>query len=257
MLAEYPAVLGWYTMDEASEDKVPVLDRIRRELNAVTPGHIVLTCNIMSPPPYLPTADVQGGDEYPISERPDCSLEGTENYMRRAYACRPAAGWHAPQALNWANYRRGALDDKEVYLKSGREPEENEMLAVALCFAANGVTGFTFYSYFDIYRGPFPELYEKRWEKIKKVGAAMKDLEPFIVSGRKKLEIPAADAKGKSRVVAMTDGKGASSSTVLRATTNVRSSFPPRSGRWFPPAGTCGRRTARTSIPAGNSPATS
>jgi hypothetical protein len=79
---------------------------------------------------------------------------------------------------------------------------------VALCFAANGVTGFTFYSYFDIYRGPFPELYEKRWEKIKKVGAAMKDLEPFIVSGRKKLEIPAADAKGKSRVVAMTDGKG-------------------------------------------------
>jgi hypothetical protein len=207
-LAKYPAVLGWYTMDEASEDKVPLLDRIRRELNAVTPGHIVLTCNIMSPPPYLPTADVQGGDSYPVSERPDCSLEGTENYMRRAYACRPAAGWHAPQALNWANYRRGALDDKDVYLKSGREPEENEMLAVALCFAANGVTGFTFYSYFDIYRGPFPELYEKRWEKVKKVGAAMKDLEPFIVSGRKILEIGRTDVKGISRVVAMTDGNG-------------------------------------------------
>ena len=207
-LAKYPAVLGWYTMDEASEDKVPLLDRIRRELNAVTPGHIVLTCNIMSPPPYLPTADVQGGDSYPVSEKPDCSLEGTENYMRRAYACRPAAGWHAPQVLNWANYRRGALDDKDVYLKSGREPEENEMLAVALCFAANGVTGFTFYSYFDIYRGPFPELYEKRWEKVKKVGAAMKDLEPFIVSGRKKLEIDHTDVKGRSRVVAMTDGSG-------------------------------------------------
>ena len=238
-LAKYPAVLGWYIMDEASEDKIPVLEKIRRTLNDATPGHIVHACNLMSPPPYLPVSDVQGGDSYPISERRDCCLEGTDGYMRRAGACRPAASWHAPQAVNWANYRRGARDDKDVYLKSGREPEENEMLAVALSFVANGVKGFAFYSYFDIYRGPFPEWYEKRWEKVKRVGAAMKDLEPFIVSGKKMLEIDHVDKKGQSRVVALTDGKGGVRVLVYGLTRDNECSFklPRQFGEMTP---TCG-----------------
>ena len=238
-LAQYPAILGWYIMDEASEDKIPVLERIRRELNAVTPGHIVHSCNIMSPPPYLPVSDVQGGDSYPISERKDCSLEGTDGYMRRAGACRPAASWHAPQAVNWANYRRGASDNQEIYLKSGREPEENEMLAVALSFVANGVNGFAFYSYFDIHRGPFPEWYAPRWEKMKKVGAALKDLEPFIVSGRKILEIDRTDVKGRSRVVAMTDGNGGVRVLVYGLTRDNECTFrlPKAFGRMAPVCG--------------------
>ena len=238
-LKKYPAIIGWYIMDEASEDKIPALEKVRRELNRLTPGHIVHSCNIMSPPPYLPVSDVQGGDNYPITERKDCSLENADDYMRRAGACRPAAGWHAPQALNWANYRRGAMDDKDVYLASGREPEENEMLAVALAYAANGITGFAFYSYFDIYRGPFPEWYEKRWEKIKNVGAAMKDLEPFITSGKKIVELERDDIKGKSRVVAMTDGKGAVRVIVygLARENECRFKLPFRFGKMAP---TCG-----------------
>lgn len=206
-LAKYPALMGWYTMDEASEDKVPVLDAIRRALNQVTPGHIVLTCNIMEPAPYLPTADVQGGDKYPI-DRGDASLRSDESYMRRAGACRSAAGWHAPQWLNWANYRRGACESKEAYDKAGREPEANEMLSVALAYAANGMTGFTFYSYFDMFRGPYPERVATRWENMVKVGRALKDLEPFIVARRKILEIPVTDVKGGTCVVALTDGCG-------------------------------------------------
>ena len=207
-LARYPAVIGWYTMDESSEDKVPVLDRIRRALNEATPGHVVLTCNIMEPAPYLPTADVQGGDIYPIDAGEGRCLRGGESYMRKAGACRPAAGWHAPQWLNWANYRRGALESKEAYDKAGREPQENEMLAVALAYAANGMTGFTFYSYFDMFRGPYPERVEARWQNMVKVGKALKDLEPFITSGEKRLEIAVTNVKGESRVVALTDGKG-------------------------------------------------
>lgn len=207
-LAQYPAVIGWYTMDEASEDKVPVLDRIRRTLNAATPGHVVLTCNIMEPAPYLPTADVQGGDKYPIDIGKDACLRGDEAYMRRAGACRPAAGWHAPQWFNWAVCRHGAMESKEAYDKAGREPQENEMLSVALAYAANGMTGFTFYSYFDMYRSPHPEWVQPRWERMVRVGRALKDLEPFIVSRRKILEIPVTDEKGGSRVVALSDGKG-------------------------------------------------
>ena len=206
-LAKYPALMGWYTMDEASEDKVPVLEAIRRELNRVTPGHIVLTCNIMEPAPYLPTADVQGGDKYPI-DKGDASLRGDESYMRRAGACRPAAGWHAPQWLNWANYRRGALDSPAAYDAAGREPEANEMLSVALAYAANGMTGFTFYSYFDMFVGPYPERVETRWANMVKVGRALKDLEPFILARKRILEIPVTDVKGGTRVVALTDGQG-------------------------------------------------
>ena len=210
-LAAYPAVLGWYTMDEAAEDKVPVLDMIRRALNEATPGHVVLTCNIMAPAPYLPTADVQGGDKYPIDASKDgkpATLAAAEAYMARCAACRPAAAWHAPQAVNWANYRRGAMQDRETYLKSGREPEENEMLSVALAYASHGVTGFTFYSYFDIFRGPFPEWYEPRWQKLRGVLAALKSLEPFIMSGRGVRELKHEDRRDRTRVVAFADGMG-------------------------------------------------
>ena len=210
-LAAYPAVMGWYTMDEASEDKIPVLERIRRALNEATPGHLVLTCNIMAPAPYLGTADVQGGDKYPIDADKDgkpTTLAGAEAYMAQCAACRPAAAWHAPQAVNWANYRRGAMEDRETYLKSGREPEENEMLSVALSYASHGVTGFTFYSYFDIFRGPFPEWYDKRWEKLRGVAAALKSLEPFILSGKGVREVKHMDRRHRTRVVALSDGKG-------------------------------------------------
>ena len=210
-LAAYPAVIGWYTMDEASEDKIPVLERIRRTLNEATPGHLVLTCNIMAPAPYLGTADVQGGDKYPIDVGKDgkpATLAGAEAYMARCAACRPAAAWHAPQAVNWANYRRGAMEDRETYLKSGREPEENEMLSVALAYASHGVTGFTFYSYFDIFRGPFPEWYYKRWKRLKGVVAALKSLEPFILSGKGMREVKHEDRRDRTRVVALSDGKG-------------------------------------------------
>ena len=210
-LAAYPAVIGWYTMDEASEDKIPVLERIRRALNKATPGHLVLTCNIMAPAPYLGTADVQGGDKYPIDAGKDgkpATLADAEAYMAKCAACRPAAAWHAPQAVNWANYRRGAMQDRETYLKSGREPEENEMLSVALAYASHGVTGFTFYSYFDVFRGPFPEWYDLRWKKLCGVVAAMKSLEPFIMSGHGVRELKHQDRRDRTRVVALSDGKG-------------------------------------------------
>ena len=234
--------MGWYTMDEASEDKIPVLERIRRALNEATPGHLVLTCNIMAPAPYLGTADVQGGDKYPIDADKNgkpTTLAGAEAYMAACAACRPAAAWHAPQAVNWANYRRGAMQDRETYLKSGREPEENEMLSVALAYASHGVTGFTFYSYFDIFRGPFPEWYDLRWKRLCGVVAAMKSLEPFIMSGRGVRELKHEDRHDRTRVVALSDGKGDHRILVigLGADHETAIELPPKSRRF---ASRCG-----------------
>ena len=67
----------------------------------------------------------------------------------------------------------------------------------------------------------------------------MKDLEPFIVSGKKMLEIDHVDKKGQSRVVALTDGKGGVRVLVYGLTRDNECSFklPGQFGEMTP---TCG-----------------
>jgi len=206
-LASYPAVIGFYTMDEAGPERIEPLTRLRRALNEEAPGCVVNTCNIFSPYTYLSTADVQGGDKYPIDVG-EHDLTDMDNYGARLRAT-SALGWHAPQILNWGNTRRGIKDDPERYRKETREPMENEMLSVALMYASYGVKGFAFYSYFDMYRTPIPEWIPLRRERVRKVVADLKSLEPFIVSGEPIEEVAHTDTRGKTRVVALSDGKGA------------------------------------------------
>ena len=204
--AAYHACLGWYTMDEAPESAVPRLTKTRRHLNAAAPDKVVNICNILRPAPYLPCADIQGGDCYPIKHGAD--LLHCADRMRGMADMAPAAIWYAPQAYNWASMVSGALKDAELYRKSGREPTESEMLSVALLMASYNVKGFFFYSYFDVFRCPVKEWIPKRWDAVCRICACLRDLEPFIMSGKRILEIPVTDVKGRTRVVAMTDGKG-------------------------------------------------
>ena len=208
-LIRYPAVIGFYTMDEGSEQFIAPLTKIRRMLNEVAPRHMVNVCNIMRAAPYLPIADIQGGDVYPISKNKPHSLISCHQRVKSLSDCGSAAIWYAPQAYNWASMVRGALKDAELYKKSGREPTENEMLAVALLMASDGVTGFFFYSYFDIFRCPVKEWIPLRWTAICNVGKVLRSLEPFIMSGCSIVDVPHKDAKGQTRIAAMTDGKGA------------------------------------------------
>ena len=208
MLAKYKPIVGWNLHDEARENGIPGLELSRRALNAATPGHVTWGCNIFAPEPYLPTVDVQGGDDYPVRAGGG-TLAGMAARMRAASACRPALAWYAPQSFNWGNYQHGtdALTSKATYERLGREPTENEVLAGALTYASYGVSGFAFYSYYDIFKGPFPERSSQRWELLKHVAAAMRSLEPFITSGRRIVELPHADAKDETRVVMLRDAK--------------------------------------------------
>jgi hypothetical protein len=196
-------------MDEGSESFVAPLTKIRRMLNEVAPRHMVNVCNIMRAAPYLPIADIQGGDAYPVSKRKPHSLVSCHERVKAIHDCAPAAIWWAPQAYNWASMVRGALQDAELYKKSGREPTENEMLAVALLNTSDGATGFFFYSHFDIFRCPVKEWIPRRWENMCRVGKVMRSLEPFIMSGCGITEVSHKDAKDVTRVAALTDGKGA------------------------------------------------
>jgi len=206
-LAKYPAILGWYTMDEASEDKIPNLCLVRRALNEASPGHVTVPCDIMDPQAYMEVGDIQSGDIYPIGQEPD--LEGMDGKVANMMSLAPAAAWHAPQCYNWANKNRDALQNADLYRKCCREGNENELLSVSLLYAAHGVTGFFFYSYFDMLKTPVPGWPEKRWEYMQSIAKTFKSLEPFITSGVKPVQVAHTDVKGKHRIVALADGKGA------------------------------------------------
>ena len=203
-LAKYPAIIGWYTMDESPESAVGPLSSLRRMLNEVAPGRMVNTCNINRAAPYLPTADIQGGDSYPVSRREGCSLMDPHERVSKVKACRPAAIWYAPQCFNWANRKL----PPEEYKKAGREPTMEEMLSVALCMVQDGTTGFLFYAYFDLIECPVPEYREARWAAMVEIAKVLRSLEPFVMSGEKIVDIHCSDKADETRVVALSDGEG-------------------------------------------------
>ena len=207
-------IIGWYTLDEAQLSLLPTLRNIRHALNKATPGIPVWQVNIREIEPYLDVADILGGDHYRIGKHQG-NLKQMDEYMALAASCRPATMWYCPQCFNWANYDREAVKDRAKYLAKEKEPTVNEMLAIAFLHAAHGVKGFIFYMYDEIFKGPVPELYEKRWEDVKEVGRTMKELEPFILSGRPIEDIPTESKHGSIRAVRMTDGKGASRILVI------------------------------------------
>ena len=57
--------------------------------------------------------------------------------------------------------------------------------------------------------GPYTERYEVRKRAALNNVRVLKSLEPFIMSGRSIEVLPRKDIKGRTRVVKMSDGKGA------------------------------------------------
>lgn len=200
-------LLGWYVLDEASFTHLPAIRKLRRRLNELTPGIPTWQVNIREIDPFLDTADVLGGDHYLIG-RNQGVLKQMDAYMESASASGAAAMWYCPQCFNWANYDPEARKNREKYLAKDDEPTLNEMLSIAFLYASHGVKGFIFYMYDDIFAGPVPGLYERRWNDVKKVGRVMRSLEPFIMSGRPIENVPVTDVRGKTRVSVLRDGKG-------------------------------------------------
>ena len=200
-------LLAWYTLDEATLAHIPPLTRARKELNRLAPGYPTWQVNIRELPPYLSVADVLGGDHYLIGKHQGV-LKQMNRYMSQAKACRASTMWYCPQCFNWANYDRDARNDREKYLVKDIEPTVNQMLAIAFLYASHGVKGFIFYMYDEIFRGPVPEKYAKRWEDVATVGKVMKSLEPFILSKTPIQELEVENVRGLTRAVVLTDGEG-------------------------------------------------
>ena len=210
---DYPAIFAWFVTDECSADRVPDLMAMRRILSETAPNIPMWPCNIFEPDPFLPGQDVQGGDLYPY--RGATSTLGTADKSLAAFeACRPAACWHSPQCYNWQEMKKKQGISAEDYLKG--EPDENQMLSVAVLMASRSVTGFLFYSHFNIWRpSPAGDLGPARWARMVNIARTMNALKPFITSGIRRVEVPHVDRGDSTRVVALSDGQGRSRLLVI------------------------------------------
>ena len=225
---KHPVLAGWYVMDEAHESQYPAIVQLRRMLNKMTPGKVSWSYNVFEVAPFLGAADMPGAGIYPIGSAPD--LTAADAKLRKAKAVTSGL-WFAPQSMNWINYNkeyRRIKDPKEAqefYRKNGKEPTENEYLSVPLLQASHGVTGFFFYSYHDLIRCPIPGWVEKRKAAFVNIAKVLRGLEPFILSGQAIEEIPHKDVKGKTRIVALSNGKGKYSILVIGLTKDNVATF--------------------------------
>ena len=90
------------------------------------------------------------------------------------------------------------------------------MLSVAVLMASRSVTGFLFYSHFNLWRpSPAGDLGPTRWTRMKNIARTMNALKPFITSGVRRVEVPHVDRGDPTRVVALSDGQGHSRLLVI------------------------------------------
>ncbi len=225
-----PALFAYYLTDEAPMTLIPYVYSMRRMINETDPDHPTWECNLFDPAAYLKISDCYGADNYPIAVNSK-SLERMDEDMRKWAVCRPSVAWLCPQCFNKANYRPGARKDKKLYDENGVEPTEEGMLAVALLQASWGARGFIFYMWDDLFRGPYPERYEVRKQAMLRNIRKLRELEPFIMSGRAIEELPKKDSKGRTRVVKMQDANGAWRVIVIGLGTDNEASFTLPDGR--------------------------
>ena len=202
-----PALFGYYLTDEAPMTLIPYVHSMRKMINEVDPDHPTWECNLFDPPAYLKISDCYGADFYPIAVGSK-GLENADAAMAKWAVCRPSVAWLCPQCFNKANYRPHAKESKEAYDKNGVEPTEEGMLSVALLQASWGAKGFIFYMWDDLFRGPYTERYEIRKLAMLRNIRRLRDLEPYIMSGKPIEVLQHTDVKGRTRAVALEDAKG-------------------------------------------------
>jgi hypothetical protein len=196
----HPAILAWYVNDELPTTMLDRLVARRRLVNHLDPGHptwaVLFQFEELSL--YGPTCDVMGVDPYPIENRKNRDMERVlQGVVASEKAVGTGAGmalWVVPQIFNWGCYH---APDRAAMLKEYRDPTEPEMRAMALLCALKGARGFVFYSYFDLLRPQAKPDFVRRWPEVCRVGKTLRDLEPFLLSGRPSSTVTVESGAGR------------------------------------------------------------
>ncbi len=175
LLKEHPALLAWYINDEQPSSQIERLTAMRRLFNQMDANHPTygVLYQYEDLPMYGSTSDIIGVDPYPLNG---------DNLKKAVYAMTQSrlAGlpaWVVPQAANISIY------SSEKKLENPQNPSEEKMRSLVLLEAAYGARGFIFYKYEDLKSWKLPkDNFAKEWAKVKRVVAALKSLEPYIMS---------------------------------------------------------------------------
>ncbi len=201
---DHPALLAWYISDEEMRKDVPLVVDLRRLVSKIDPWHPTwtLTYRYEDLPYYGVSGDTIGVDPYPIVNKP--IEEQSIKLVKTAMTAGNSTGlpvWAVPQIFNWSVYR---LKDDPKAAAESHFPTVEEMRAMALYAGMLGAKGFVFYSNFDIcqrYDKILPGSGEREWPKVVEMVKSVKELEPFVLSTKKPLEI-AVESEPKDAVEA-------------------------------------------------------
>lgn len=235
---DHPAIIAWYMNDEYPPSFADRLLARRRLINRLDPSRP--TWGAISQYTELPrlggTCDVLGLDPYPIQDQSTQSIMPTLTAVREAdRAMDTNSGfplWCIPQAHNLGLYDPERNADLAKVKEKWRDPTETEMLAQALVMAIHGAKGFVYYSYYDLitrYQKRYPqalEQSERRWQELCRVAAALRSLEPYLMSaaGAPRVEVQAEqgqvvarafeDERGRTCVLVVGVGPGPAAATL-------------------------------------------
>lgn len=212
-IKDHPALLAWYVSDEEPRKEVPLILGLRQLISRIDPWHPTwtLTYRYHELPYYGISGDIIGVDPYPISEK---NIEQSIKNIKVAMKAGHSTGlpvWVVPQIFNWGIYK---MKDQPENFAQSHFPTLEEMRAMALYAAMLGAKGFIFYSNFDIcshYNQVLPGsgIAEREWAKVVEMVKPVKELEPFILSTKKPLEITVeSEPKDAVEVGALLDDQG-------------------------------------------------
>lgn len=136
----HPALLGWYVNDEAPLSEVAVRRHhygVFRSQDDQHPTWLVMD-RAFDLREYAPTADVMGGDPYPIPRRTmRCVTDFQRVAQKRLFGA--YAMWNVPQAFNMASYAKD--------MPGCRFPTVDELRSVNWQHVAGGANGLIAYAF--------------------------------------------------------------------------------------------------------------
>ena len=255
---DHPSLLAWYLCDELPVSMNDRLEKRRALANSLDPYHPTWSIfyQFDDLPLYGGGQDVIGVDPYPIKFAENRDMKKVVSAMD-AVDLTGLPTWVVPQAFNWGIFEAKDVADFKRYV----DPSEEQMRSMVLYMAARGAKGFIFYAgnllaatdevFYSPYRKrikntPAPQTeddFERRWGDLSRVGAVLRELEPFLLADKPapevKVEVESGqviarefrDADGNVRILIAGVGPGESRAII---TTTAHQSLKSHYGKCMP-----------------------
>lgn len=184
---DHPALLAWYISDEPPANMRGKLTARRDLLNTLDPYHptFLVSMHFNELYNFAGSSDIGGVDPYPIMNRAQDMYDVRHAGQQSAKLNKPF--WGVMQCFNQAYYTKTTPENHhKMWTAIHRDPSAEEMRSMCFQLAQFGAKGFLFYYWNCIRdydnRSKDPEYFNKCFARMKEVAAAMKNLQPYLLS---------------------------------------------------------------------------